>query len=187
MFDSDQKKLFQENISGLAKPRIGSHHLFLLVIILWIFGGNLIWILLDIRPPSYDQGLHLFRTFNYWEAMSSGSEDWWQDMLNVEPFYPPFYHLSLIPLSLIFGFTLDTGVIGNSFYMVILVLSVYGIGKILYTRNAGLIAAFLVSCYPIIVSMSREYIISVMLTAMTAFLAYYFFLKSENFDQSNLS
>jgi 4-amino-4-deoxy-L-arabinose transferase-like glycosyltransferase len=117
--------------------------------------------------------------------MSSGSEDWWQDILNVEPFYPPFYHLSLIPLSLIFGFTLDTGVIGNSFYMVILVLSVYGIGKILYARNVGLLAAFLVCCYPIIVSMSREYIISVMLTAMTT-LAYYLFLKSENFDQPNL-
>ena len=142
--------------------------------------------LLDIRPPSYDQGLHLFRTFNYWEAMSSGSEDWWQDILNVEPFYPPFYHLSLIPLSLIFGFTLDTGVIGNSFYMVIMALSIYGIGKILYTRNAGLIAAFLVSCYPIIVSMSREYIISVMLMAMTT-LVYYLFLKSENFENKKYS
>ena len=141
---------------------------------------------LDIRPPSYDQGLHLFRTFNYWEAMSSGSEDWWQDILNVEPFYPPFYHLSLIPLSLIFGFTLDSGVIGNSFYMVIMALSIYGIGKILYTKNAGLIAAFLVSCYPIIVSMSREYIISVMLTAMTT-LAYYLFLKSENFENKKYS
>ncbi|MDC1122501.1 glycosyltransferase family 39 protein [Nitrospinaceae bacterium] len=142
--------------------------------------------LLDIRPPSYDQGLHLFRTFNYWEAMSSGSEDWWQDILNVEPFYPPFYHLSLIPLSLIFGFTLDTGVIGNSFYMVIMALSIYGIGKILYTKNVGLIAAFLVSCYPLIVNMSREYIISVMLTAMTT-LAYYLFLKSENFENKKYS
>jgi 4-amino-4-deoxy-L-arabinose transferase-like glycosyltransferase len=182
----DQNKLSSNELPNLTVPKIGSHHFFLLAIILWIFGGNLIWILLDTRPPSYDQGLHLFRTFNYWEAMSSGSEDWWQDMLNVEPFYPPFYHLSLIPLSLIFGFTLDTGVIGNSIYMVILVLSVYGIGKILYTRNAGLIAAFLVSCYPIIVSMSREYIISVMLTAMTA-LAYYLFLKSENFENKKYS
>jgi 4-amino-4-deoxy-L-arabinose transferase-like glycosyltransferase len=182
----DQNKLSSNELSNLTVLRIGSHHFFLLAIVLWIFGGNLIWILLDIRPPSYDQGLHLFRTFNYWEAMSSGSEDWWQDMLNVEPFYPPFYHLSLIPLSLIFGFTLDTGVIGNSFYMVILALSVYGIGKILYTRNAGLIAAFLVSCYPIIVSMSREYVISVMLTAMTA-LAYYLFLKSENFENKIFS
>lgn len=166
--------------------RFSSHHFFLLAIILWIFGGNLIWVLLDIRPPSYDQGLHLFRTFNYWDAMSSGSEDWWQDVLNVEPFYPPFYHLSLVPLSLIFGFTLDTGVIGNSFYMVIMALSIYGIGTILYTRKAGIIAAFLVTSYPVIVSMSREYIISVMLTAMTTF-AYYLFLKSEKFENKKYS
>ena len=186
MPESDQNKLSQNKYYSSTEPRFGSHHFFLLAIILWIFGGNLIWMVLDIRPPSYDQGLHLFRTFNYWEAMSSGSEDWWQDILNVEPFYPPFYHLSLIPLSLIFGFTLDTGVIGNSFYMVIMALSIYGIGKILYTRNAGLIAAFLVSCYPIIVSMSREYIISVMLMAMTT-LVYYLFLKSENFENKKYS
>ena len=165
---------------------IDSHHFFLLAIILFVIGSNLIWILLDTRPPSYDQGLHLFRTFNYWEAISSGSEDWWQDFLNVEPFYPPFYHLSLIPLSLVFGFTLDTGVIGNSFYMVILILSTYGIGNILYNRNIGLFAAFLVSCYPLIVSMSREYVISVMLTSLVT-LAYYLFLKSENFENKKYS
>ena len=186
MPELDPNKLSQNKYSSAAEPRIGSHHFFLMIIIVWIFGGNLIWMLLDIRPPSYDQGLHLFRTFNYWEAMSSGSADWWQDVLNVEPFYPPFYHLSLIPLAWIFGFSLDIGVIGNSFYMVIMALSVYGIGKILYTRNAGLIAAFLVSCYPLIVSMSREYIISVMLTAMTT-LAYYLFLKSENFENKKYS
>ncbi len=165
---------------------IDSHHFFLMAIILFAIGSNLIWILLDIRPPSYDQGLHLFRTFNYWEAISSGSEDWWQDLLNVEPFYPPFYHLSLIPLSLVFGFTLDTGVIGNSFYMVILILSTYGIGNILYSRNIGLFAAFLVSFYPIILSMSREYILSVMLVSITT-LAYYLFLKSENFENKKYS
>ncbi|MEK9628492.1 MAG: LmeA family phospholipid-binding protein [Nitrospinota bacterium] len=142
--------------------------------------------LLDTRPPSYDQGLHLFRTYNYWEAFTSGKEGWWQDVLNVEPFYPPLYHLSLIPFSLIFGFNLDTGVIGNSFYMVILVLSTYGIGKILYSRKVGLISALLVSCYPLIVSMSREYIISVMLTAITA-LAYYLFLKTDNFENKKYS
>jgi len=168
------------------KSVFDSHHFFLLAIILFVSGGNFIWILLDIRPPSYDQGLHLFRTFNYWEAISSGSENWWQDVLNVEPFYPPLYHLSLIPLSLFFGFTLDTGVIGNSFFMVVLILSTYGIGRIIYSKNIGLFASFLVSCYPLIVSMSREYIISVMLTSITA-LAYYLFLKSENFENKKYS
>ena len=186
MPESDASKLYPNKLSGPIDSRFGSHHFFLLAIIIWIVGGNFIWMFLDIRPPSWDQGLHLFRTFNYWEALSSGSEDWWQDMLNVEPFYPPFYHLSLIPLSLIFGFALDTGVIGNSFYMVIMALSIYGIGKILYTRNTGLIAAFLTSSYPLIVSMSREYLISVMLTAMTT-LAYYLFLKSENFEDKKYS
>ena len=165
---------------------IGSHHFFLLAIIFFVIGGNLIWVLLDIRPPSYDQGLHLFRTFNYWEVISSGSENWWEDLLNVEPFYPPFYHLSLIPLSLLFGFNLDTGVIGNSFYMIVLILSTYGIGKTLYTKKIGLFAAFLVSCYPIIISMSREYIISVMLTSLTT-LAYYLFLKSKHFENKKYS
>ena len=186
MSESNPNNLSQEKHLVTSRPRVGFHHLFLLAIGLWIVGGNVIWMLLDIRPPSYDQGLHLFRTHNYWEALTSGSKDWWLDMLNVEPFYPPFYHLSLIPLSLIFGFTLDTGVIGNSIYMVIMVLSTYGIGKILYTRNTGLIAAFLVSCYPLIVSMSREYIISVMLTSMTT-LTYYLFLKSDNFENRKYS
>ena len=186
MPELDPKKLHQNKLSDPTDFQFGSHHYYLLAIITWIFLGNFIWMLLDIRPPNYDQGLHLFRTFNYWEALSSGSKDWWQHMLNVEPFYPPFYHLSLIPLTLIFGFTLDTGGIGNSFYMVVMTLSTYGIGKILYTRNAGLIAAFLVSSYPLIVSMSREYLISVMLTAMTT-LAYYLFLKSENFENKKYS
>ena len=163
-----------------------SHHFFLLAIIFGIFGINTIWMLLDIRPPSYDQGLHLFRTFNYWEALTSGSEDRWQDVLNVEPFYPPFYHLSLIPLSLILGFNLDTGVIGNSFYMAILALSTFGVGKILYSKNVGLISAFLVSIYPIITTMAREYIISIMLTSLTT-LTYFLFLKSENFENRKYS
>ncbi len=186
MADSNQKYLTPSINTNPVKAVIASHHFFLVAIILFVFGGNFIWILVDIRPPSYDQGLHLFRTFNYWEAMSSGSKDWWQDVLNVEPFYPPFYHLSLIPFSLVFGFTLDTGVIGNSFYMVVLILSTYGIGRIIFSKNVGLFASFLVSCYPLIVTMSREYIISVMLTSVTA-LSYYLFLKSENFENGKYS
>ena len=181
MADSSKTYLAPSINNDSVKPVIGSHHFLLLAIILFVLGSNFIWMLLDIRPPSYDQGLHLFRTFNYWEAISSGSEDWWQDMLNVEPFYPPLYHLSLIPLSLFFGFTLDTGIIGNSFFMIVLILSTYGVGRIIYSKKVGLFASFLVSCYPLIVGMSREYIISVMLTSVTA-LAYYFFLKSENIE-----
>ena len=101
MIELNQKKNSTKNNFELFRSGTSLHYFFLLVLIFWIFGGNVIWMLLDVRPPSYDQGLHLFRTFNYWEAITSGSENWWQEVLNVEPFYPPLYHLSLIPLSLI--------------------------------------------------------------------------------------
>ena len=104
MPELDPKKLHQNKLSDPTAFQFGSHHYYLLAIITWIFLGNFIWMLLDIRPPNYDQGLHLFRTFNYWEALSSGSEDWWQDMLNVEPFYPPFYSSVINPSNFDFWF-----------------------------------------------------------------------------------
>ncbi|MBT4260514.1 MAG: hypothetical protein HOD90_11470, partial [Nitrospina sp.] len=112
----------------------------LYLIILWVWGSNAIWMILDNRPPAWDQGGHLRYTFHYWQVLASGSESWWIDLLNVEPFYPPFFHLSLIPFSLIFGFALDTAVIANSFYLTVSILSTYGIGKLLYNRRVGLIA-----------------------------------------------
>ena len=169
-----------------SRSDLNSHKYLLCAIILWVWGSNAIWMILDNRPPAWDQGGHLRYTLHYWQALTSGSEDWWIDLLNVEPFYPPFFHLSLIPFSLIFGFTLDTAIVANSFYLTVAILSTYGIGKILFSRSAGLIAGFLVSCYPYMVSMSREYLITIMLTSAVT-LAYFLFLKSENFENKTFS
>ena len=169
-----------------SRSDLNSHKYLLCAIILWVWGSNAIWMILDNRPPAWDQGGHLRYTLHYWQALTSGSEDWWIDLLNVEPFYPPFFHLSLIPFSLIFGFTLDTAIVANSFYLTVAVLSTYGIGKILFSRSAGLIAGFLISCYPYMVSMSREYLITIMLTSAVT-LAYFLFLKSENFENKTFS
>ena len=146
-----------------SQPNLNFHSYLLCSIILWVWGSNAIWMILDNRPPAWDQGGHLRYTFHYWQVLISGSETWWIDLLNVEPFYPPFFHLSLIPFSLIFGFTPDTAIVANSFYLTVAILSTYGIGKLLCNRSAGLMAGFLVSCYPYMVSMSREYLISIML------------------------
>jgi 4-amino-4-deoxy-L-arabinose transferase-like glycosyltransferase len=159
---------------------------FLCLIILWVWGSNAIWMILDIRPPAWDQGGHLRYTFHYWQVLTSGSDNWWVDLLNVEPFYPPLFHLSLIPFALIFGFSLDTAIIANSLYLTITIVSTYGIGKILYNRRVGLIAGFLISCYPYMVNMSREYLISTMLTAAVT-LTYFLFIKTNNFENKTYS
>ncbi|HIB44087.1 MAG TPA: phospholipid carrier-dependent glycosyltransferase, partial [Nitrospina sp.] len=166
-----------------SQPNLNFHSYLLCPLFFMIIS---IWMILDNRPPAWDQGGHLRHTFHYWQALSSGSENWWLDLLNVEPFYPPFFHLSLIPFCLIFGFTLDTAIIANSFYLTVAILSTYGIGKLLFSRSVGLIAGFLLSCYPYMVIMSREYLISIMLTTAVT-LAYFLFLKSENFENKTFS
>jgi 4-amino-4-deoxy-L-arabinose transferase-like glycosyltransferase len=163
------------------KPSNSYYGYFLCLIIISIWVSNAIWMTLDIRPPAWDQGGHLRYTFHYWQALTSGSENWWIDVLNVEPFYPPFFHLLLIPFSLIFGFALDTAIIANSLYLTVAILSTYGIGKLLFNRPTGLLAAFLIACYPYMLNMSRDYLISVMLTS-TVTLAYYLFFKSKYFE-----
>ncbi|MBU06089.1 MAG: hypothetical protein CL877_09110 [Dehalococcoidales bacterium] len=156
----------------------------LLGLALLTFGGNLMWAFLDKVPPTWDPSRHFYIALSYWHALDFNAENWWLNVLNVEPFYPPLYHLSLLPFFALFGFSGDSAVLANSLYMFVIILSTYGIGAHLYDQRTGLLAAFLVSCYPILTYMSRMCMTDVMLTAGIT-LAYYFFLKSENFEDRN--
>ena len=150
----------------------------LLVLALLTFGGNLVWAFLDKAQPLWDSSRHFYIALSYWNALGFNAANWWLNVLNVEPFYPPLYHLSLLPFFALFGFSVDTAVFVNSIYMLVIILSTYGIGTYLYDQRTALLAAFIVSCYPILTYISRMCMIDVMLTAAVA-LAYYLFLKSE--------
>ena len=156
----------------------------LLGLALLTFGGNLIWTFLDKAPPTWDPSRHFYIALSYWHALDFNAENWWLNVMNVEPFYPPLYHLSLLPFFALYGFSGDSAVLANSVYMFVIILSTYGIGAHLYDQRTGLLAAFLVSCYPILPYISRMCMMEVMLTAGVA-LTYYFFLKSENFENRN--
>ena len=140
--------------------------------ILWTYACNQIWVLLDTRPPSWDQGAHLRIAFGYWSALISGSDRLWLDLLSVESFYPPFYHLSLLPAFAWLGFSTDNAVVPNSIFLAVLILSTYGIGNRLFSRKTGLLAAFLISCYPFLAYSSRQCMIGTALTAAVTF-SYY--------------
>jgi 4-amino-4-deoxy-L-arabinose transferase-like glycosyltransferase len=197
MDNPSDKQIFVENKSaeriegespGQGKEAFGfpSHSFVLLALILWTFGCNQIWSLLDARPLSWDPAAHLRIAFGYWSAFVSGSDRVWLDLLSVESFYPPFYHLSLLPVLAGLGFSADNAVMVNSFYMAVIILSTYGIGQRLYGRSTGLLAAFLISCYPFLAYISRQLSIGTALTAAVA-LSYYLFLCSENFENRKFS
>ena len=133
--------------------------------ILWTYACNQIWVLLDTRPPSWDPAAHLRIAFGYWNVFVSGTDRFWLDLLSVEPFYPPFYHLTLLPVFAWLGISTDNAVVLNSIYLAVIILSTYGIGNRLYGKNTGLLAAFLISCYPFLAYSSRQNLMGTTLTA----------------------
>ena len=162
------------------------HYFLLLAMILWTYACNQIWVLLDTRPPSWDPAAHLRIAFGYWNVLVSGSERFWLDLLSVESFYPPFYHLSLLPVFAWLGISTDNAVVVNSIYLAVIILATYGIGNRLYGQKTGLLAAFLISCYPFLAYSSRQNMIGTALTAAVT-LSYYLFLRSENFENRKFS
>ena len=181
-FNVDAKR----TMDGRATQGFPPHYFILLALVLWTFGCNLIWTLLDTRPPSWDQGAHLHIAFKYWQAFTSGSDRMWLDLLSVESFYPPFYHLSLLPVFAGLGFSADNAVITNSFFLAVAIIATYGIGERLYDRRTALLAAFLIACYPFLAYISRQCLIDTMLTAAVS-LSYYLFLRCNNFEDRRYS
>ncbi|MFH1397294.1 MAG: glycosyltransferase family 39 protein, partial [Candidatus Omnitrophota bacterium] len=91
------------------------------------------------------------------------------------------------PFYFVFGLTQDSGVMANSsIFLTILVLSVFGVGKVLFDKRVGLLAAFLVSMYPSVFNNLRVYMLDVPLTAMVV-LSIYLLLKSGNFTNKKYS
>ncbi|MDP3041949.1 MAG: glycosyltransferase family 39 protein [Candidatus Omnitrophota bacterium] len=89
------------------------------------------------------------------------------------------YFVSSI-FNLLFGVSLPITIISNMFWFLILIVSIYLIGKYLFNKETGLFAAFLTSFSPFIWGMSRKYGLDFPLVAVTS-LSMYFLLKTEGF------
>jgi hypothetical protein len=74
----------------------------------------------------------------------------------------------------------------NLFYLAVLLFSVYGIGKILCNGKAGLLAAFLISMFPLVFGHTRTAMLDFPMAAMSA-LAVFLLLKSEKFSSAMYS
>ncbi|MBU2222364.1 MAG: glycosyltransferase family 39 protein, partial [Candidatus Omnitrophica bacterium] len=157
--------------------------LFLTAIILFHLINNLIWLFLDKTYLIYDSWYHFLLSLKVFDYLQQGFFPWLSDILGGVVYFR--WHGVLVgyltaPFYFIFGLTQDSGVmISSSIFLTILVLSTFGVGKVLFDRRVGLLAAFLVSMYPLVFNNLRVYMLDVPLTAMVV-LSVYLLLKSEN-------
>ncbi|HHP7243195.1 MAG TPA: glycosyltransferase family 39 protein [Elainellaceae cyanobacterium] len=145
------------------------------LIILILIGGlglvvDSIWLALDQGVPSWDPADHLIGALNYWWTLSHGdwfSHDWWTGLWTLSSKYPPLLYITTAPFLSFFGAGIDPALRVNNVYTVILLVSVYGLGRQVLSPRVGLWAAGLCVLFPEFYSLRTQYFMDYPLAALT--------------------
>ena len=166
------------------------HRILLAAALLFLVVANMIWIARDTRPPFWDMALHGTAAVHLYDAVAdSGVSALLRTpkvLLETGYPYPPFYPMFVAAAWSLFGRTVDVAELANLIPVALLLLSTYGIGRFVLSPISAVAAAFLVSCYPILLWLSREMLIDYWLAA-TVTTAIWFLLRTNSFDDRRWS
>ena len=156
--------------------------------LIWLGGAvcDRLWYALDRSVPAWDQADYLNGVLNYWEALQNPqwlSGEWWRSFWLLSNKIPPLNYILTAPL-MIFGTTENWATLIMLFYSAVLLISVYGLGTVLFDVTTGLWAAGLCQLLPGLYYHRLEFILDYPLTTAVTFsywlLTVYFFNKSKN-------
>lgn len=143
------------------------------LVVIWLVGAlcDRLWLAQDHEIPSWDPTNHLTGSLNYLHALQNFqffSEEWWQNFWMLSSKYPPFTYIVTAPFQQIFGTGPDQAVLVNLLFSAILLRSVYGLGKYLFSKQVGILAAFLCVIFPRFYIVRLNYLTDYPLTALIA-------------------
>ncbi len=134
-----------------------------------------LWLALDQSMPAWDPCEHFNGSVTYWRLLqhfSLNSQDWWRDFWMASPKYPPLLYILTAPVYALLGLGTDQATWVNLLFSVVLLGSVYGLGRHLFSSGVGLGAAALVCLMPGLYVSRTEYLLDYPTTAGVA-LAFY--------------
>ena len=135
---------------------------------------NIWYIFKDMLPPAWDQAYHLLFSSAYFHGF---------DVRTTSTFYPPGAHISVVPLYALFGETYEIACSVNIIFLAILLFSIYGIGKILFNREIGLLSAIFISFIPLFIVLERDFFQDFPLLSIVS-LSIFLLLKTNNFNNT---
>lgn len=148
-------------------------HLWLLVgVTIFHIALNSIWIYKDHSPPSWDPSVHLQNSLRYFNAFRGNESLSLTDWMRKSTYYPPLQYILTIPFYYTMGVNEDSGVAVNHLFFCLLIFSTYLSGRALFCERTGLYSALLVSLYPIVFGLSRQYYLDFALMCMVALATY---------------
>jgi 4-amino-4-deoxy-L-arabinose transferase-like glycosyltransferase len=146
----------------------------------WLLAGiwlgslvlDLIWLQGHQLPPAWDQGDHLSRALNIWQVLRQPQPlagDWWYQLWAQAPSYRgPLTYLVTAPLFSLLGPSYASAILSNGLFNGLLLVSVYGQGRLLGSRQTGLWAAWFCAVAPALLNQRSDYLIDFSLTAVLA-------------------
>lgn len=131
------------------------------------------WHRSDTRPPLQDEAIRLRASLDCLDVLRRPAGERFPSLaLKCLDGSPPLVYLVTIPFYLTAGAGREAAGMVNAAFVSLLILSVYGIGRRLYTETAGLLAAMLAASYPAIGGLSKFYLADVPETALAALAVY---------------
>jgi 4-amino-4-deoxy-L-arabinose transferase-like glycosyltransferase len=178
-------------ISRLVHRRaecVREHWPWLLLGFLVLFGAinNWAWLSKNVAILNSDTRRHLMTALMYHDVLEPLNPQSLFDMVIFDDYRPPLFQLSAVPLLWLFGRSTDVATMVNVAYLAVLLCSTYAVGKKILRRDVGLLAAFVLSTFPMIYAMSRYFYLDFALTALVA-LNIALLLYTEDFERKGYS
>lgn len=147
---------------------------FLIIAGLFLLYGitNYFW-LLQNKLLSYDEGIHLWTSLRFVRAFIQPAHNILYELFHANTtHWPPLFYFIAGLFNLVFGASYVASVMTNMLFFFLLIVSLYLIGKKIYTPEIGILSSVIVSLYPIVYGHSRLFQLDFALTAVVTFSIY---------------
>ena len=152
-------------------------HSWIILGVIWLVSavGDRLWFAIDKAVPSWDQADYLTGALNYWQAFQTpqwGNLDWWTSLWQLSSKIPPGTYMITAIFHSYFGLGEDVATLVNLFFSAILLVSVYGLGSLLFNQKVGLWAAGLCMLFPGLYHVRLDFLLDYPLTAVVTLCFY---------------
>lgn len=142
----------------------------LVLAIIWLAGAAVDrqWFALDNSVPAWDQADYLTGALNYWQILQAPewfSGEWWTSFWMRSTKIPPLTYMTTVPFLNIFGTGPDQSTLVMLFYSIILLGSVYSLGRQLFNVRVALWAAAICQILPGLYRYRLDFLLDYPLTA----------------------
>lgn len=153
-----------------------------LIIASFFVSVNLIWFKIDQAPPMWDQSFYLQNSEVLYHALvNKGIIAFIKAFMSILQMKAPLITILPIPLYIIFGNNYTSALLINCVFIFVGSYYLYRLGSIIAREQEALLSIFILNTFPLIIGISREFLVEFGLMVFVIMWMYYLF-KSEYFN-----